>query len=329
MNSRDVAGVGALNVDYFYEVDDLAGLSRYGLSLHPGREISCDCHALSQLLEILKQEGRLKMKSGGGSAANTVVALAGMSFATAFCGRVGADEQGSFILQNMRGVDLTRVVRGGRSGTCVVVLDRKRDRALLVQPNANEAFTSDEHDATYLSNYRYVHMSSFAGDKPLQAQTQLARMLPDHVQVTLDPGELYAKRGLKIIGPLLERASILFITDHEAHILTGREDYRKACRDLLGLGPRIVVCKRGAEGACAATTDMEKEVVSRRLIEVLDNTGAGDVFNAGFLAGMLLNKSLQQSLHFAHTIAVRSLGAFGRGHYPTPKDRYLLEEETA
>jgi len=326
MNRRDVAGVGALNVDYLYEVDDLTELRQHGPPLHPGRERSCSPADLTRLFQILERTGTLKMKSAGGSAANTIVALAGMGFSTGMVGRIGDDEDGRLIVENMGGIDLTRVKRGGRTGRCIVVLDRHRDRALLVQPNTNDTFTWNERD-DYLSHYRYVHMSSFVADGALEEQKKLARNLPDHVDVTVDPGELYVKRGLAVIAPLLKRALILFVTDHEATLLTGIKDYHNACRDLLALGPRIVVCKRGEKGAYATTKDEKEEVGPRDRVEVVDNTGAGDVFNAGFLAGMLLNKSLKQSLDFAHMMAVRSLSAFGRAHYPTVHDLHLLGEE--
>src|SRR4030042_1151943 len=102
---KDVIGIGALNLDLLYEVNDLAALRKKGWPLHAGREHSLTPVEFRQLLQGLEHHGTLRLRSGGGSAANTIVALARMGFQTGFVGRVGADEEGAFILSEMKGGD--------------------------------------------------------------------------------------------------------------------------------------------------------------------------------------------------------------------------------
>jgi sugar/nucleoside kinase (ribokinase family) len=317
---KDVIGIGALNVDLMYEVDDLAALREEGWSLHAGRETSLPPEEFRKLLEVLDQKGTLRSRSGGGSAANTIVALAGMGFETGFVGRVGSDEEGAFLLKEMKGVDLSQVKAGGSSGICLVVLDHRRDRALVVQPNANDDLCFDDLDLPYLSKTRYLHLSAFVGDRPLEAQRRLMEVLPTEIRVSLDPGVLYASRGMVAIRPFIERSSVFFATVHELCTLTTDEDYRAGCREIASLGPDVVVCKRGAEGAYLVSGAREIEFHPTREATVVDNTGAGDVYNAGFLASLLLEKPLDACLAFAHQVAAKSLGGYGRQHYPDAGD---------
>jgi sugar/nucleoside kinase (ribokinase family) len=317
---KDVIGIGALNLDLMYEVDDLAALRKEGWPLHAGRETSLPSEEFRKLLEVLGQKGTLRSRSGGGSAANTIAALAGMGFTTGFAGRVGADEEGAFILKEMKGVDLAQVKEGGASGICVVVLDHRRDRALLVQPYANDDLCFDDFDLPYLSGSRYLHLSAFVGDGPFDAQRRLMAVLPPEVKVSLDPGELYAQRGMKAILPLIERATIVFATASEISTLTGEKDYKAGCKAIAALGPDTVVCKRGEEGAYCFSQKGEAEFSPQGEEAVVDNTGAGDVFDAGFLAGMLLRKPFDACLSFAHQVAAKSLSNYGREQYPDAED---------
>ncbi len=316
----DVIGIGALNLDLLYEVEALAALREQGWPLHAGREQSLSPVEFRHLLQELENHGTLRFRSGGGSAANTIVALARMGFQTGFAGRVGADEEGAFILSEMKGVDLAQVKSGNASGICLVVLDKCRDRALVVQPNANDDLSFADMNIPYLADSRYLHLSAFVGDGPFAAQRRLMEVLPHRVKVSLDPGELYARRGREALLPLIKRSAIVFATEHEICMLTGTSDYRAGCKEIASLGPEIIVCKRGEQGASLFSRQEEAEFRPQAETEVVDNTGAGDVYNAGFLAGLLLKRPLTVCLALAHAMAAKSLGGYGRQSYPDAED---------
>jgi sugar/nucleoside kinase (ribokinase family) len=316
----DIIGIGALNLDLMYEVDDLAPLRKEGWPLHAGRETSLPPEEFPRLLQEVRGRGSLRFRSGGGSAANTCVALARMGFGAGFVGRVGADEEGALILKDMAGVDVSQVKAGGASGICLVVLDSGRDRALVVQPYANDALCLEDLDISYLAKGRYLHLSAFVGDGPFDAQRRLMELLPPQVKVSLDPGELYAQRGIEEVLPLIERSSVFCATIDEIRSMTGAADYRAGCREIASLGPDAVVCKMGQEGAYCLSQEGAREYRPPGEAAVVDNTGAGDVYNAGFLAGLLLARPLDDCLAFAHQVAAKSLGGYGRGRYPDAGD---------
>jgi ribokinase len=311
----DVLGVGALNIDLFFEVN---GLEWGGFRFVPGGEIMGEEGRFDDALAELKANARQLGRSGGGSAANCIYALSRMGFSTAFLGNVGEDEEGDFLLDAMGGVDVSHVGRSGRSGQCLSLL-KDGERALLVLPKANDRVRLTEGDVALANHCKVVHMSSFASSAALDQQVALADGLAEDVMVSLDPGERYARRGLDDILPLLRRTDVLFLNDREMRMLTGM-GARDGGERLLGLGPDVVVCKSGAKGS-SVITEEGMFPIEPVPVKVVDMTGAGDVYAAGFLAGLLKGWGLRRCGDFASLVASRSIGGIGREAYP---DRDLL-----
>jgi sugar/nucleoside kinase (ribokinase family) len=315
---KPIIGFGALNLDLIFEVEDFKLISLEGSRLDPGEERFGSEEEFQTLLEQLKRFGILKSKSGGGSAANTIAALAYMGFPTKFFGKVGGDEEGDFLLENLKPVQIDLICRGQRSGVCLVVLDRHQDRFLFVRGNANSTLTAEEIHFDALKDIFWVHLTSFIGESPFEAQKVLLNRLDPSVKVSMDPGEIYAKEGLDKICPLIQRCTLLFLTEREVGLLT-KQDLQAGVISLMEMGPSILVCKRGSRGSHIFTEQGDFEVPPVQ-VEVVDNTGAGDVYNAGFLAGLFLGRSLEESALFATVVAAKSLTGYGRNCYPTEED---------
>lgn len=306
----DAVGIGSLNVDLIFEVDES---EIEGFEIEPGGEIFGTSDDFSELLRILKIKGDLVSKSGGGSATNTIYALARMGFDTGMLGVIGNDHYGDFVLKALGGVDRRRLRIANGTGLCISIIT-KGDRSLLVLPNANDMFITAPCDLEYLRKARVVHLTSFVSDKSMGAQMRIARDIEPDVMVSLDPGEIYAKKGLEAIRPLIERADIVFPSEREMRMLTGYDPLRGA-KKLLRMGPEIVVCTLGPEGSIVVTKDRVIEVPAVD-VEVVDKTGAGDVFAAGMLAGILRGWDLERCGEFAALTAARSITDYGREGYP-------------
>lgn len=313
----DVIGFGALNLDYIYSVDSLSILS-HELLLQPGREIFYSERLFPRIRALIEKYGKLKGTSGGGSAANTIFSLARMGFKTGFIGKVGRDEAGDLLLKSLGKVDAGHIRRQGKSGACLIVIDKREDRSIIAFPNTNKTVTIGKKDITAVNKARFLHFSSFVGQKSLSSQIRLVENLPSQVRLSFDPGEIYAGKGLKEISPIIHKSFVLFLTDREIQKLTGKR-YKAGCRELLTMGPSILVCKRGREGSYVLSREEEFDVPAEE-VPVVDNTGAGDVYNAGFLAGLLMEQPLRPCGLFATRMATKSITGYGRSRYPTYKD---------
>ncbi len=310
----DVIGIGALNVDLFY---DVPSLDLAGARFEAGGETMDDGTLFARVSEALSGMD-LVARDGGGSAANTVVALSRMGYSTGFLGIIGKDEEGKFVLGSMGNVDTSRVKRYRRTGLCISLL-HEGDRSLLVLPNANDLFSFAPDDIEYLNSSKIVHLSSFCSDSALRMQKQILELLDDDVYVSFAPGEKYARRGMKQIGDIVERSRFLFVNEREVGQLTGLPP-AEGCKALVEAGARVVACTLGDRGSLIVTRNSELRVPAKKAV-VLDTTGAGDVYAAGFLAGYLDGATLEVCGEIASAAAALSLSAYGRGGYPD--ERFL------
>jgi ribokinase len=307
--TMDVVGFGALNVDLIYEID-LASLG-----IEAGRERKGSYKELENLLRALKNRGKLRSKSGGGSAANTIYALAKMGFSTGYVGKVGRDEEGNFLLRELigAGVDVSKIQQNEKSGLCIALSDRKGERTILVFPYANDELGYSEVDLDYLNKAKFIHITSFLGDKPFEAQKRVAK--ETRARISFNPGEPHMRRGIKELTSILEHTFILFSSQREIEMLT-KKDYKKGTRALLEYGIKIAVCTLGKRGSYILSEREEELEVPAEKVEIMDATGAGDVYAAGFLAGLLKGFSLSKCASLGTKIACESIMGYGRERYP-------------
>jgi len=316
INRKDVIGWGALNTDLIYEIESIESLqSVFPFVEESGGEYFVDSEEkFSSLQALLEKVGKLKVQSGGGQAANTVTALAKMGFKTGFIGKVGRDTYGAFLLHELNEVDTSGIVREGKSGICLIVVDKFKERTNFVIPNCNDTLSAEEIDINYIANSEFLHLSSFVGAKPFEAQKKSIESIPPNVKVSFDPGELYCRKGLEELLPIIQRSYIIFLTEREILYLLGL-DYYQGSKELLDCGTNVIVCKRGRKGSVVFTKEETIEIPAEE-VRAVDATGAGDVYAAGFLAGLLLGATTKDCASFATRVASRSVTGFGREKYP-------------
>jgi len=309
VRSLDLIGCGALNVDLVYRLSRSFPLwDELG---PPGSEQLMDANVRRAVDEALAHVQ--PTRSGGGQAANTAHALARLGYRAAMVGRVGADDDGLYILKELAPAEARLVARDGDTGRVYVLLDENGERRNLVWPAANDAFAPDDLPRR-APKARFAHFTSFVGDGPLAAQLALLERLPADTEVTFDPGEIYARKGVKRFLPILHRCAYLFATEKELEMLCGLS-LPESLDFLLNAGVGLVICKMGGRGA---------RLVGRRVdlyvpplpAEVVDVTGAGDLFAAGFFAGMIEQVGLASAGRLAAWAASRGIAGVGRSTYP-------------
>jgi len=282
----DVIGFGALNVDKLYRVGRIAKEGEEGFILS-------------------------MMELPGGSAANTIVGLARLGIRTGFIGKVAGDHEGKLLLDDFRreGVNIGGVViaKMGHSGTVSAFIDRKGERALYVHPSVNDTLTFKEINLNYAKQTEFLHLTSM-DEKPFQAQKELVETLPN-VKVSLDLGEIYGRKGLTKMRPLLKRSYVLMPSENELKMMT-RKSFKEGANTLLKEGARIVAVKLGQKG-CYVTSGKESYLVKPFDTRVVDTTGAGDAFCAGFLYGLIKKKDLYECGQLGNFVASKCIEKAG------------------
>jgi ribokinase len=318
----DVVGFGALNLDHLY--------------------------AVPQLIQDGGVEVLTSTAQPGGSAANTIYGLAKLGLRCGFVGAVGDDRAGEAILESFQevGVDTSGILvrHGTKSGQTICITAGQGQKAIYIIPGANSLLDSRDINLTYLTDTRYVHLSSFVGEQAFSQQMRIVEKLPPQTKVSFALDAVYARRGLEPLRGLLKRCAVLFANTEEIQQLTGKEP-RVAARSCLDIGCEIVVVtfgsganqnnrrsRLGDEEAAASMIVTRRgrgrsrwpvehtvPAVRTRRDEVADTVGAGDAFAAGFLFGLLSRRyGLAKCGGLGHTAAEFSLTKLGaRAGLPT------------
>jgi len=326
-------GCGALNLDHIFVVNSLNDHDLSKFKLKPGHEIWGNRDDANKLLAILKSKGSLKYLSGGGSSANTITILSSLGWKSAFIGITGNDKEGLSVIQSMKYVNCEGIKKCGNTAICIILLDESRDRAIFVSPHDLEEGFISENTKNIIKKSKCLHLSSLVFDRGLKNQIEMVSYLTNEHLLSFDPGEIYARKGLSALETILSRTSILFITESEINFLLEEKTAGKKLLDKLEFlynfinnnnfyynkknGTTdckypVIVCKQGAKGSILYTKDKIIEFHVEKASDIIDNTGAGDAFNAGFLDELMKGKKPEECLEAASKLALQSLKDYGR-----------------
>lgn len=256
-------------------------------------------------------------KLPGGSAANVAVGLARLGVRTAFLGKIGDDREGAFLLEEFRKelVDISGVslAQGMPTGLVISLVDEVGERTMLSFRGAGTELRHDDIDVAKVLNGKIIHVSGYCFLKEPQLSTSLTllRVCKEKgVKVALDPGPQMSKIPLRVLEEVLQLTTIFLPNAQEALELTGRTMPEEAVRAILRLGPELVCVKLGAIGCvigdlrgCLRVPGFE--------VRVVDTTGAGDAFDAGFLYGFLQSWRLEKIGTFANAVGALSVTQAG------------------
>ena len=258
----------------------------------------------------------------GGSGALVAHGAARLGLRTGFVGLVGADRAGDFVLGMLSdgGVDISGVTRAPDVDTAMTVIFVRPDgdRAMLTFPGALSTFGLEHIDTGILEHARHVHAASMFLQPRLMAV--LASVLDDARRAgavtSVDTNDDPSGRWTLDREVLLPVVDYLLPNEREAVTLafgpsTG-DDARAAARSLASFGPRVVV-KCGAAGAFAVDVDqsVQRAELEEPALELVDAVGAGDTFDAGFIAGLAEGLDLWGALRLAVAAGAWSIRGVG------------------
>ena len=299
---------------------------QYWIDRMPGAGEDCVIHSFS--------------KNVGGSAANTAIALAYLGVLTKFCGTIGRDPDGGLIIDQMQavGVDTSGIQYGETTGFTITMIDQSSERTMFSFRGASsDALTVDTSFLESVKSSRVLLTSGYQLLYPDQAEVVLSIVERVHGEgnlVALDPSPLIGDITEKIRSRMLELTDILLPNLHELAILTGEEDPTAALEKAWSLA-KCVAVKLGSKGAWMSIREGFEFVDGQRVsgdlclqapanqVQAVDTTGAGDAFNAGFLASFLRNEAPENWLKSGNNLAgevVQHRGAVSMFCSPTKKN---------
>lgn len=254
---------------------------------------------------------------GGGAAANTAAWLADHQVPTAIVGRVGDDVWGRAAVEVLVAAGVVVHATADPSlptGTCVVLVDAAGQRTMVTDSGASAAISVSDLPLGLFVPGAHLHVSgfSFLHDRAREAALTALRVAAENGMTrSVDPGasSVIDSVGAERLRGWLRGVDLLIPNEDEARALSGLDDPVAAARSLVdGIG--AVVVKLGGDGA--VWTDGANTVHGpAETIPVLDTTGAGDSFAAGFLSRWLLDRDPAASLAAGAATAARCVTLVG------------------
>lgn len=258
--------------------------------------------------------------TGGGAAANVAAWLAEQDVGVALVARAGDDVAGRGAVAELReaGVDVHVAIDDARAtGTCVVVIGADGERTMLPDRGANLALAPDDLPAELFAPGNHLHLSGYVllHDGPRAA----GLCAIDHAQeagmtISIDPASAAPLRdcGIDRVLDWIAGADVLLPNLDEARVLTGVEAPEAAARALAaGADAREVVVTLGAAGALWTDGEQVVRVTAPRVEAVVDTTGAGDAFAAGWLAARRGRATPAAALDAACALGSRAVSRAG------------------
>jgi ribokinase len=166
---------------------------------------------------------------------------------------------------------------------CYAAVDKDGNRILYAFSGAANVLEAEDLNEEYLKDFQIIHLASLKNLRPLLKAAELVEK--HEPRVCLNPGALIVDQGLEKVKPLLELIDIFIGSQGEVKRLFQTEDLSQGIKKLLKY-VEIAAITQGGEGSLIATENKRIKIPAEK-VKVIDTTGAGDAFSAGFLFGLL------------------------------------------
>ena len=310
----EVVAIGNAIVDILAQADDQfildEGMTKGSMQLMFSAEVADALYA--------------KMGPGrevsGGSAANTIAGLAALGHPCGFIGQVADDQLGKVFAHDIQSLGVhfstPASTSGDPTGRCLVLITDDGQRTMNTFLGAAQFLPEAAVDAATIADGGILYLEGYLwnADQSRAAMKRAIAMARDAGRkVALTLSDTFVVEGHRAeFFELIEAGQIdlLFANDNEVRSMMQTDDIAAAVADLSKLVP-LLVCTHGAAGAEAHSAGEHARVPAEAIDKVVDTTGAGDLFAAGFLAGQAEGRSLEASLRMGAICAAECISHIG------------------
>ncbi len=324
----DVVGIGNALVDVIAHAEDgflhHEGLVKGSMTLVDAERALHLYRALGTAVEM-----------SGGSAANTVVGVASLGGRAAYIGKVSDDELGQVFGHDLRAVGVT--FRPGAhldeipTGRCIIVVTPDAQRTMNTYLGVSSYLQPSDIDEATVAAGRVLYMEGYLYDREdakaaFRHAARVAHANGREVSLTLSDSFCVERHRDDFRALVADEVDILFGNEHELLSLYQLDTFEAAVA-AVRQDSRLAVITRGVMGSVAVTHDAIVEVPAEPVAHVLDTTGAGDLFAAGFLFGYTRDLPLHECGRLGSIAAAEVISHVGPR--PLVELRRLLPAEIA
>lgn len=329
----DIVAIGNALVDTEFQVsDDVLAAT----SLSRGTMNLTDTQNQNILFDTLAQHHiNATKQSGGGSAANSMVAFAALGGSAFYHCRVGDDELGKFYLTDLQKAGVTtnsaKAIATGTTGSCAVLVTPDGERTMQTNLGASGELSADNIALDSLTQATYLYLEGYLAMSPTIMPTicQLIDTTKSNGSKIIvsfaDPAVVnFAKEGL--MKWLDKGVDMIFCNLDEAKLFARTDDAQTAVSTLLQYS-QLAIVTNGDKPTRIGTADGIQEIAVPPASAVIDTNGAGDNFAGAFLYGLTQGLSLADCVKLAGAVASQVVAQFGARlpltNYLTAKSQVL------
>ncbi|WP_340588271.1 adenosine kinase [Erythrobacter alti] len=309
----DVIAIGNAVVDVIASCDDELieelGLNRGGMTLIDADGATSLYAAMGQAREV-----------SGGSAANTLAGASLLGLQCAFVGQVCDDQLGEVFTHDMRatGIDFdTAPLKGDPpTGRCLIFVTPDGERTMNTFLGAGQFLPASALDEELIASGAILYLEGYLWDpeeprKAMRRAIEVARNAGRKIAFTASESFVIDRHGGDFRAMIEDGViDILFVNESELATLTGEDDFDTGLAAIAGKVP-VLVATRSEKGAVAIANGERAEVAAEPIGKVVDTTGAGDQFAAGFLSGHAKGESLDKCLKRGAIAAAEVISHYG------------------
>jgi sugar/nucleoside kinase (ribokinase family) len=283
----DVLGIGNALVDVLSHASDALVVGR---GLAKGTMRLVDEAAARDLYDAMGPGVQIS----GGSAANTIVGVASFGARAHYVGKVSNDQLGEVFAHDLRstgvGFDTRPATAGPATGRCLILITPDAQRTMSTFLGASTGLTPRDIDARLIARAKIVYLEGYLFDPPeaqeaFRAAARMAHAAGGKVSLTLSDPFCVDRHREAFLDLLEHHVDVLFANEAEICSLYEVGDFDAALQ-AVRRRPRVAALTRGARGSVIVAED-EVHVIDAHPVESLvDTTGAGDLYAAGFLVGL-------------------------------------------
>lgn len=309
----DVLAIGNAIVDVIADAND-AFLASQGLDKGSMRLID---ETEAERLYSVMGSGR---ELSGGSAGNTAAGVAALGCRAGFIGQVADDQLGAIYRHDIRslGVEFNTPGRSdvGATARSLILVTPDAQRTMNTFLGAAQLLTSAAVDPAEIASAKILYLEGYLWDPlapraAMEAAIDAARTAGTKVAFTLSDSFCISRHRGDFLRLIDEgKLDILFANEAEITELAGEPDFDAAVDQVAAKVPLLVVT-RSEKGAVARRGEERAEVAAEPIEQLVDTTGAGDLFAAGFLAGEARRLPLEQSLRLGAIAAAEVIQHYG------------------
>ena len=293
--SLDVVGIGNAIVDVLVQTDDgflqTHGLQKGGMALidEPQAE------------RLYKASGP-GLETSGGSVANTMVGIAQLGGKAGFIGRVRNDQLGEIFSHDIRAVgarfDTPAATSGATTARCLIYVTPDAERTMCTFLGASTQLEPEDLDLSMVREAKVLYLEGYLWDSPAAkrafiAAAEACRDSGGQVALSLSDGFCVDRHRESFLDLVNGHVDVLFANDVEIMSLYETDDFDTAVQQVSGCC-KVAALTRGAKGSVVLSGDQRWDIGIVSLGDLLDTTGAGDLYAGGFLHGYTQGESLER-----------------------------------